>query len=437
MQIKIPLSILASLFVAILCAQPKINSPLSRLGIGDNYLNQGHHLNMMGGLYGGFADDFLPNVKNPASLGFLKVTAFDFGLTAGQSNVETTSESDKYTLGSLEHLTLAFPLRNTISEILERQNKDYAWSMAFDLRANTRIGYNIAVQDSLPDIGKINRTYKGTGGTYTFGWSNAYRYKSLSVGLDMGVIFGNVSTYRTAAFEELIDPSNDLLDDNININGFRWNLGAQYRLQLNKEEENDSRKRYLTAGIYGNLSQNFKSKGEQLYRGVRFFAGIRDTIVDESDIEGKGTLPGRIGLGVVYEPDLRWQLGINFEMSDWTNYESDFFDTGDFGTAMTIGVGLSYVPDADAFGKYFQRVAYKGGFQFVRDGREFNGDPVQAIQANIGMTLPFYYLRQVSHVHVGIEYKRTTADILTQQYIGINFGATFNDNTWFLKRKFD
>ena len=437
MQIKFPLSLLASIFVVTLYAQPKINSPLSRLGLGDNFLNQGHHLNMMGGLYGGYANEFLPNVQNPASLGFLKVTAFDLGLTAGQNEVETGTESDKYTVGSLEHLTLAFPMRNTISEILERQNSDYSWSMALDLRANTRIGYNIAVQDSIADIGNINRTYKGAGGTYTFGWANALRYKDLSVGLDLGVIFGNVSTYRTVSFENLIDPASDLLDENININGFRWNLGAQYRYQLNQAEENDARKRYLTAGVYGHFDHNFNAKGDQLYRSVRFFAGIRDTVVDESGIEGEGTLPGKLGIGVIYEPDLRWQLGFNLEMSDWSRYESDLFEIGGFDKGLKFGVGASYLPDENAFGRYFQRVAYKAGFQYIKDGRTFNGEPVTTVQGTLGMTMPFYYLRQVSHVHIGIQYSRTTADILSQNYFGVSFGATFNDNTWFLKRKFE
>lgn len=437
MRIRAIATIVTLLIAVVAMAQPKINSPLSRLGIGNRHFHNAYHLNLMGGLYGAFADEEIPNTYNPAGIGFLKSTAFDLGVTAGYSEIELGSESDQYNHGNLEHISLAFPLRNSIGEVLERKSSEDGWSMGFDLHNRTRIGYSVSLTDSTAELGEVARTYEGTGGTYELGWVNAYRYKNLSFGLDIGLFFGNVTENRTVVFNDFVDAVRDFYEDEISIRGFRWKLGAQYRYLLNKKEENEGRKRYLTMGAYGHLGQGFNTTGTQIYHGVRVVSGIRDTLLNDEGIEGDGRMPGLFGFGLTYEPDLKWQLGFNVELSNWNNFESDDFSAGGFGTAVTLGAGFSFIPDRNAFGRYFKRVAYKGGFQYIQDGRVFNGDEVRILKANAGMTMPFYYLRQISHVHLGIEYKRTTADILNENYFGVILSATFNDNSWFLKRKFN
>ena len=437
MQIRYLLILFLGITTLLAEAQPKINSPLSRYGLGDRTFYQSHHLGLMGGLYGGFNDENLVNLYNPAALGFLRSTAFDVGLSFGSSTLDVDEESDSYRHGGLDHLTLAFPMRNPISEVLERKNRDYSWAMALDLRNRTRIGYSTLVNDSLPDVGTLIRTYDGTGETYDFGWVNAFKYKDWSVGLDIGVMFGNVSTRRIVEFVERIDPLKDQFNDDISINGFRWNAGVQYRYLLNQKEENEGRKRYMTVGLYGRSNTGFSTNGTQEYSGVRVFTGVRDTLVNESEIEGEGTMPGVLGFGVVFEPSLKWKLGLNFETSDWTSYESDEFNTGDFERSYLLGLGGGYIPNPNAFGSYFSRVEYKFGLQYGRDGRVFNDESVASLQFNLGMTMPFYFLRQISHVHLGFQYRSITADIIKENYFGMIFSATFNDNSWFMKRKFN
>ncbi|MDX1684485.1 MAG: hypothetical protein R3275_04565 [Saprospiraceae bacterium] len=437
MQNRLLVTLMGMLMAFTLLAQPKINSPLSRFGIGDDHSYNGHFLNLSGGLFGGYADANLVNVHNPASLGYLRSTAFDVGFTAGTSDIQVDEESGEFNQGNLEHLTLAFPLRNSISEVLERKQNTTSWSMGFDLRAKTRVGYSVAISDTTSDLGAVSRSYEGRGGTYELGWLNAYRYKNFSVGLDIGLFFGNISANRTVIFEDQTDALRNIFEDDINLNGFRWRLGTQYRFILNKDEENENRKRYFTIGMYGHAGTDFTTTGTKLYHGLRVVTGIRDTLINESGIQGSGHLPGAIGFGFVYEPDLRWELGANLEYSDWENYESEDFGNGGFGNALRIGAGVSFLPDQNAFGRYFQRVAYKAGFQYIQDGRTFNGDAVSTTKVHAGMTMPFYYLRQISFVHLGFEYRKTSADFITEDYFGLTLSATFNDNSWFLKRKFN
>jgi tetrahydromethanopterin S-methyltransferase subunit F len=418
-------------------AQPKVNSPLSHLGIGEEVLNQGHHLEMMGGLYAGFNDAALVNTVNPAALGFMKLTALDVAVSAGSHELISGDQSSRSNVGALHHLTLAFPLQNTISEVLERKSGKSSWVMALDLRSNTNVGYSVSVIDSLNDVGRFRRTYDGSGGTYNFGWLTSYRFGNFSFGADIGVLFGNIESRREVTFLELLNPANDVFEDDINVNAFRWKLGAQYRLQLNKGEDNDLRKRYLSIGIYGHSNSDMSTSGTSFYTSNRLIGGIVDTLLNETEVEGSGVYPGRIGFGMYMQPDDRWTVGFNAELNNWSAYESDALSLGEFDNGFKLGVGGSLRPDADAFGNYFKRVFYKGGFQYGRDGRINNGTNVTNYQVNFGMTMPFYYLRQISHVHLGFNYRRTDAGSIKENYYGVSLGVTFNDNQWFLQRKFN
>jgi len=437
MQIKHILILAVMLSTIQLSGQATINSPLTRLGLGENILNRGHHLELMGGLYAGFNHASLVNTVNPASLGFLKLTAFDIGTSFGVSNLEVNDRSQRTNIGGLHHLTLAFPLRNTISEVLERKDGTSAWAMALDLRSNSRVGYDITVADSIAEVGSIRRDYVGSGGTYTFGWINSYRYKNLSIGADIGVLFGNIQNRREVFFLDLLNPANDRFEDDINITSFRWKLGLQYKYQLNKKEENSNRKRYLDIGVYGHSNKDLNTKSNSLYYTKRLISGVRDTLINNSEVKGGGVNPGIFGFGFTIQPSQQVMLGMNVELNQMGDFEVDQLEAGMVQNGYRVGIGGSYLPDENAFGQYFKRVLYKGGLQYIKDGRIIDGEDVTQIKANFGMTMPFYYLRQVSFVHLGLEYIKTNANTINDNYYGVTLGVTFNDNKWFLQRKFN
>ena len=419
-------------------SQAKYNNPLSHIGLGENILYRSHHLEMMGGLYGGYNSHRFVNPANPASLGFLRVTALDLAVSAGVSQLEDDlGASQTTTKGDLHHITLAFPMRNPISEVLERKQSDHYWSMGFDLRINSSVGYDISTQDSTEQFGNVLRTFNGSGGTYTFGWLNSYRYKDFSIGADIGVLFGNIESRREVVFLDILNPANDRFEDDINVNAFRWRLGAQYRFLLNPKEENDSRLRYLSIGVYGHSNSDLSTSSNSFYRGIRRVGSIQDTLVNSEDNESTGVYPGRLGFGVGIQPDQRTYVGFNIETQNWSDYSSEFLNVGTFENSFRVGIGGSIIPDPNAFGNYFKRVAYKAGVQYIQDGRVNNGESLNQIRVNAGMTMPFYYLRQTSAIHFGLEYARLNAGSLTDNYYGVTFGVTFNDNQWFLKRKFN
>ena len=151
---------------------PKDNSPYSRIGLGDlvnpNFVASGS----MGGLGATFNDPYHANLVNPASLAYLKATAFEIGMSAqyaslsGNGDVETDVWS-----GGLHHISLSFPMRNPVNEVLDRKNPKTHWGMNISLMPYTTVGYNITgrndiTQDSTSTITNFN----GRGGTYKIQW---------------------------------------------------------------------------------------------------------------------------------------------------------------------------------------------------------------------------------------------------------------------------
>jgi len=281
-------------------AQPKFNSPWSRIGLGELSTGYNSPIFLSGGLGAAFNDDYIPNFSNPASLAYLRATAFEVGLNGGYNILQSDNQTEQEVRGQLSHLSLAFPMRNPIGEILERKNTDLSWGMGIDLKTNSLVGYDIRVEDSTAALGNIQRIYQGDGGTYTFGWSNALRYKNFSAGLEVGVLFGNITATRALAFLDLQNPADDLFIDDLSLRGFKWNFGAMYRYLINKEEENAVNKRYLTIGVYGNANTPFRIDGTSFYRGIRQEVSIQDTVVNEQDLDHTGTYPAKYGFGLLY-----------------------------------------------------------------------------------------------------------------------------------------
>jgi hypothetical protein len=78
------LTLLMALFcsLAALAQQPRLNSPYSRYGLGDSYNQYFANQAGWGGQTAAYHDPFHLNLENPASLSFLRTTAFETGMFA-------------------------------------------------------------------------------------------------------------------------------------------------------------------------------------------------------------------------------------------------------------------------------------------------------------------------------------------------------------------
>ncbi|MDH3651482.1 MAG: hypothetical protein OEQ53_17500, partial [Saprospiraceae bacterium] len=289
----------------------------------------------------------------------------------------------------------------------------------------------------------------GSGGTNKVSWGNGFKYREFFFGINLGYLFGTISNERAVLFRDLILQFHDYVADEHSYRGFYWNGGFQYLLDLSKGkgEEDEREIESLTIGLHGHSSWSFRTLTDEFIalKGATY-GGLSDDIPDEetdtisfgNDIQHKGKMPSEFGIGLVYRKGNKFLGGINFRTSGWANYENEV-DVGQFDNAWQLSFGAEYIPDANSYRFYHQRIRYRAGLEFGVDPRVIDGsDQIKNVSANLGFGLPIILSRQLSFINLGVEYGQHGGQIpIKENYFRFHVGVSLNNNLWFYKRKFN
>ncbi|HET9487326.1 MAG TPA: hypothetical protein VFO54_07830, partial [Chryseosolibacter sp.] len=99
-----------------------------------------------------------------------------------------------------------------------------------------------------------------------------------------------------------------------------------------------------------------------------------------------------------------------------------------------VAVGGEVTPDQFASENYFKRMTYRAGLSMEETPFLANGNPVQDLGINFGLSLP----AGRSSLDLAFKYGKRgqkSENLLEESYFKVYFGITFNDQ-WFIKRKF-
>lgn len=426
-----------------LCAQTGgFNSPFSRFGIGDLVDPNPIHLRHMGGINASFTDSYHINHVNPASYSFLRATAFDIGISANRISLSDNSGNDFSDWGgNLEYLSLAFPLRNPLNEVFDREKRDFRHAMAFSLVPVSRVSYHILNDDVDPDIGGFTREFIGDGGIFKVQWGNSLLYKNISVGINLAYQFGELSYDRVIDFNEVTAFDNRFTND-YTLSGFTYNIGAIYQLILNKAQfakDPNIPVRAINFGIYGNAATSFSTNGSELFQnssGDIQLLAITDTLSFRQNIEGSGTLPSQLGVGATYYVGGSLSVGLNYVLTRWSQYENDA-NPEELSDSSKISFGGFYRPNVKSF-NYRDRIYYRFGLSYGKGERSISENQLDEYSINAGFGFPFVYQRKISHINIGVEFgQRSAGPILSETFVKLGLGLTFNDDEWFIKRKYN
>ncbi|MEZ4960527.1 MAG: hypothetical protein R2830_11975 [Saprospiraceae bacterium] len=425
------------LFTLSATAQPKDNSPYSRIGLGkpvDHSLSAAG----FGGLSAAYADPLHVNLLNPASYGTLNTAVFEAGLYAINSKLKFNDQSSNVWSGNLSHLALAFPLRNPLNDALAKKKRQIFWAMNIALLPNTSIGYNIETLVVDPQLDTTYNSFKGTGGTNKLLWGTGVRYKGFSAGLNLGYFFGQLENERQTRIGDVVGGFFDIYEDNISVRGFTYTLGAQYKIDLDKKAPDESvyNGRSLIFGAYGSSRTNFSTKSTKYRIAIPTNYSLTeiDTVSRQLGIKENGKLPAEFTLGVMYQKAAKWRLGLEYGFAAWKGYENEAKPEQLF-NSHRIAAGAEIIPDFSSYNKYIQRIRYRVGFYYRTDPRleDFN-----QYALTIGFGLPLVLPRQqTSFVNLSFELGQyNTKDAIKENFVKIALGFTLNDSSWFYKRKF-
>ena len=418
---------------------PKENSPLSRLGFGNltpQYLasNAG-----FGGMTAAYRDKVNFNPFNPASVAAMRMTAYEVGLYAKNNTVKGGNTNASAWSGNLNYLALGFPTYSVINEILDRKKRETRWGMGFSLMPYSTVGYNISSTSKITDTVNVANYFLGSGSTYRFLWSNGVSYKGLSGGANVGFLFGRTTAIRQLGLSNTGLSYIDNFDDHYTMTGLSWNLGAQYDIAIGvapKVGEKDKQK-HVVFGLYGNPATPFTTTSSQLYERILSGSGI-DTLQIFTDKKGSGKLPAEVTAGIMYEDGLNFRGGVEYKFSGWSGYKNDarpqtLKDAGVF------SAGAEFILDKNKLKSPEEKIRYRLGFKTGTDPRVLNGTQVTMQSFSAGFCFPLRVGRgaQISYLNLGLEYGKLDAKTLSENFFRINLGFTLNDNSWFLKRKFN
>jgi hypothetical protein len=446
--LSIPRPCLTAIALAFLAtaafAQPKLNAPYTRYGLG--YLQPQHFIAQagMGGQSIAFHDFAHLNPINPASYAFLNTATFETGLNGGQSFFRSDNDRLASASGNMSYLALGFTLRNPINQVLEKETYDWQFGAGLSLRPYSTIGYNIQANDTLPDLGIVASDYRGDGGTYRLAWSTAARYKNTAFGVNLGWMFGFSNLENATRFVDTMPTFNNYFSTAYRLNGFFIDAGLQHDFILEKAENQGAPPRkYLTLGMTA------KSRSSMDISADRFWLRARrrlpngnyitpDTLLNETGIDRKLILPGAFGVGLMLVKTNSYRLGAQYQYENWNAFRNELTDER-LQTTHGLSLGGEYIPDDAAYNNYLRRVRLRAGAWYRQDPRVVNGSQLIDIGGSLGFGFPIILPRlQTSYLNAAFEFGSIGQNApIRELYYRINLGFCLNDNSWFYKRRFE
>jgi hypothetical protein len=442
-----PKSLIISLFIifsaAIATAQPKDNSPFSQFGVGD-FLDTGLPSSQaMGGLGSIYHDFFEANLDNPASLGFLQYTTLQIGMYAKRSSLKRFDDKQTVWSGNLDHLSLNIPIINPLNETLERRETDFSWGTSVSLRPYSQVGYFIRVNDEIDSIGEVERTFTGSGGLYQFTWGNGIKYKNLSAGLNLVYMYGKHSFDEETVFLDLENAYRDIFQSATTYKGLHYRFGMMYEQPLDlaaARAKEDDPTRFLSLGFFIEGKNTLDSKSDFSQVAINTIHNDVDTALFILAQEGEAILPGSYGVGMMYRHAGDFRIGVDYQAGSWSNYENSarpekFSQMSD---SYRLAAGVSWIPDATSITSYFKRVEYRAGFSTQNDPRMIEGEQVKSTAFSLGASFPLILQRNIAWFQVGLDIGiRTGGENLSDNFVRGKVGFVFNDNSWFIRGKYD
>lgn len=438
------IAVFMGLLTMTLSAQ-QTHNPVSNSGIGE-FLDtdqtvvstQGYNSNV-------FNDFYHINLNNPASYSYLRSTSFEFGISARKSNWTNDNGSYQYWSGQLDNISLAFPVFSPYNDLMEKRDRKIYWGMGFGLTPYTQISYNYQFTTDEPGVGSTRYGQGGRGGTYKFIWNNGLSFKNISLGVGAQYLFGKIEKRKEIDFSDYTDLYNYIsaIDNDFYLSGLQWNLAANYQYTFNPITDGKPtdvfKKKQLTFGAtFQPLSQIKSSKDGVSYTyNTQTGTAFGDTISFTQGAESKHKFSTAYGAGIQYAHGSAWKINANYDATDFSNYEIEGLEA-DYRKSGLLKLGVEICPDANSYGSFFKRVKYRAGFKSGTLPTTFQNEQTAILAGTVGIGMPLFVNRQISHINIGVEMGRKSfGNQYQENYFRVSCAFNLNDDYWFLKRRFN
>jgi hypothetical protein len=432
------------------------NSPYSRFGFGDL---KGSlftpNASMSGALSSTYRSYWDVNLTNPASLGKLRFTSFQMGIDYQHSELseKNTGETAQADNGNLSYISLAFPITKSWEVMRDtlRRGVPVQWGMAFSLTPYTYVGYDVAITRDVSSVPDVRFNYTGEGAKYRVNWSNGFTFKGISAGANVGLLFGKTINSTSVDFQDSTHALafDDLLVIDENGVGFIWDVGVQYeyvfknKKGLTSPDPDFSIDNKLTIGVYAGGVSDIITTSNQQYTRQSSYHGV-DTIQNISNVQGKLTMPVKIGGGISFGKELGLMVGATYETELWSMFRRDGVADPNLTNSHRVALGMQIIPDFSDYSSYFNRIRYRAGIHYGLDSRAVSPDGQRYQLMDYGLSVGAGFPMRppkaktiLGFVNLGFDVGYLGhPELIGDVYFKVNLGFSLNSSGWFNKSKF-
>ena len=395
-----------------------INSPYSRFGVGI-LSDQSLGINrQMGGLGYALRTHRFVNVLNPASFSEADTLTmlFEAGFSMQNVNFKEGKTRVNAKNASFDYVAIQFRLCKGLglsAGFLPYSNVGYSFSKT----------ENEHKKEDGTTVPQHSEAYTGTGGLYQpyigLGWKP---FPWFAAGVTGSYIYGDITHQVTSEFANSTNRSKLY---SATIRDYKVDFGVQFMAKL-------AAKHQLTLGATYSMGHEMNAKGTLTSNT----AGS----TDESTITNGFKLPHTYGGGLAYTYDGSLTFGADYTYQQWGG--ATFFGGADgisTGTDRSkISIGAEYNP-TQLSKNLLKMLSYRAGVHYAQPYTKVNGkEGCDEYGISAGISVPFYNSNNsYSHgtLHVSgqfIHLRPRSAGLITENYLRINIGITFNEN-WFMK----
>ena len=387
-----------------------INSPYSRYGMGI-LSDQSLGINrQMGGLGYGLRSHRFINIQNPASFSEADTLTmlFEAGFSLQNVNFKEGGKRINAKNASFDYLAIQF-----------RVCKNLGMSAGFLPYSN--VGYSFSTTSNQGATEVHTSTYNGTGGIYQPFLGIAWKpFSWFSAGATGSYIYGDISHQVAIDFT---NSTNRTKLYEAKFRSYKVDFGVQFIAKMTSKQR-------LTLGATYSLGHNLNTK-----------ATLTETTASSSEttpINDGFKLPHTYGVGFLYSYNNKWSFGADCTYQQWST--STFFggDNSVGKDRYKISVGAEYSP-TEISRNLFKMMNYRAGIHYAQPYTEINGlQGCDEYGISAGVSIPFYNNNNsYSHgtLHISgqfIHLRPRSAGLITENYLRINIGITFNES-WFMK----
>ena len=403
-------------------------SPYTLQGLGDI---QGMGLmsnESMGGVGIALGRPFYINNINPALLPYNTATSFDISLTAEKRDLSRDTIANSNSSADFNYLAFAFPLMRG------------RWTFSVGLKPYSVVDYSIRTTSNISGADhQANMIVEGTGGLNQAYFATGARFfNQLYLGVRAGYLFGAILD------ETSIEPFTINDEDTVFSTQFKstyarrvscsdmiFGGGAAYTVKLSDDF-------LITVGGIYDLKADISAKRLVTLEQRTWFENSeldQDTIL--FDDNGTLSLPSRFGVGISLVNGFKWAAGIDYTVQNWSEYRNYLGESENLKDTYKLSAGVEFIPNYNSVVSYFERVLYKAGFYYYNTPYSKDDIQVSEFGINFGAGLP---MSGGSLINLSIGYGRrgfTDQALVKEDIFKFGLGITFNDQRWFIRRKYD